>query len=303
MSDFRIVAAGDAAWLVEWPARIDPASTRAVRSPTCQASPWRCPGRRRGLLFGDGSTSIRFRSTAATSKQSCAAGSDDPVAADTAETQEISVGVCYGGELGPDLRTWPLPVDRKGGHRPSTARHLSRVLVGIRSRFPLYGEVDDRLAMPRRSTPRLRVPAGSVAIAAGQTGIYPRETPGGWHLIGRTRLKPFDSSRGRILSCSNPETGFDFIPSIAPSLIGCRDGFGVIRPGMLTTVQDLGRWGHQDWGVPVAGPMDWFSHRLANEIVGNSADAAALEITLMGPELEASEETTCIVQGARFEAQ
>jgi len=76
----------------------------------------------------------------------------------------------------------------------------------------------------------------------------------------------------------------------------------VVRPGMLTTIQDLGRWGHQHWGVPVAGPMDWYSHRLANEMVGNSADAAALEITLVGPELEASEETTCVVQGAQFDA-
>src|SRR3982751_6919477 len=77
----------------------------------------------------------------------------------------------------------------------------------------------------------------------------------------------------------------------------------VIRPGMLTTIQDLGRWGHQHTGVPVAGPMDSFSHRLANQLLGNPVDAAALEITLIGPELEASEPTTCVVQGARFEAR
>ena len=76
----------------------------------------------------------------------------------------------------------------------------------------------------------------------------------------------------------------------------------VIRQGMLTTIQDLGRWGHQHMGVPVAGPMDWYSHRLANQLVGNDADAAALEITLIGPELEASTPATCVVQGARFEA-
>lgn len=75
----------------------------------------------------------------------------------------------------------------------------------------------------------------------------------------------------------------------------------VLRPGMLTTVQDLGRWGYQDRGVPVAGPMDSYSHRLANAIVGNRADAAALEITLIGPELEATAATTCVVQGARFD--
>src|SRR3954469_25709972 len=77
----------------------------------------------------------------------------------------------------------------------------------------------------------------------------------------------------------------------------------VIRPGMLTTIQDLGRWGHQHSGVPVAGPMDWYSHRLANQLLGNDLHAAALEITLIGPELEASEPTTCVVQGARFDVR
>jgi antagonist of KipI len=75
----------------------------------------------------------------------------------------------------------------------------------------------------------------------------------------------------------------------------------VVRPGMLTTIQDLGRWGRQGSGVPVAGPMDAYSHRLANRLLGNPDDAAALEITLIGPELEASEETTCVVAGAEFE--
>jgi len=76
----------------------------------------------------------------------------------------------------------------------------------------------------------------------------------------------------------------------------------IIRPGMLTTVQDLGRWGWQESGVPVAGPMDRYSHRLANRLVGNPEDAAALEITLIGPEVEASDAMTCVVAGARFDA-
>jgi antagonist of KipI len=75
----------------------------------------------------------------------------------------------------------------------------------------------------------------------------------------------------------------------------------VLRPGMLTTVQDLGRWGRQHLGVPVAGPMDWYSHRLANAIVGNPADAAALEITLLGPELSSDAETVCAITGAEFD--
>ena len=60
----------------------------------------------------------------------------------------------------------------------------------------------------------------------------------------------------------------------------------VIKAGMQTTVQDRGRWGLQSRGVPVAGPMDPCSHRLANALVGNDADAATLEVTLVGPELD-----------------
>jgi biotin-dependent carboxylase-like uncharacterized protein len=74
----------------------------------------------------------------------------------------------------------------------------------------------------------------------------------------------------------------------------------VIRPGMLTTVQDLGRWGHQDAGVPVAGPMDAYSHRRANRLAGNPDTAAALEVTLLGPELECDGDVICAVAGAEF---
>jgi antagonist of KipI len=70
---------------------------------------------------------------------------------------------------------------------------------------------------------------------------------------------------------------------------------------MLTTVQDAGRWGYQSRGVPVAGPMDPVSFRLANAIVGNRRDAAALEVTLLGPELVFDEARTVAVTGAEFD--
>jgi antagonist of KipI len=75
----------------------------------------------------------------------------------------------------------------------------------------------------------------------------------------------------------------------------------VVKPGMLTTIQDNGRWGFQSRGVPVAGPMDPYSHRLANALVGNTPDAATLEVTLLGPDLEFDDERTVAVAGARFE--
>lgn len=75
----------------------------------------------------------------------------------------------------------------------------------------------------------------------------------------------------------------------------------VLRPGLLTTVQDLGRWSNQAMGVAVAGPMDAFSHRLANHLVGNQQDAATLEVTLIGPVLEIQADTMLAVAGADFD--
>lgn len=75
----------------------------------------------------------------------------------------------------------------------------------------------------------------------------------------------------------------------------------IVKPGLLTTVQDLGRYGHQESGVPVAGPMDTFSHRVANQLVGNDAGAATLEITLLGPEILCDASTTMAIAGAQFE--
>lgn len=75
----------------------------------------------------------------------------------------------------------------------------------------------------------------------------------------------------------------------------------IVRPGLLTTIQDRGRFGHQAAGVPVAGPMDMFSHRLANQLVANDANAATLEITLIGPEIAVDVEIAVAITGAYFE--
>ncbi len=74
----------------------------------------------------------------------------------------------------------------------------------------------------------------------------------------------------------------------------------VRKPGLLTTVQDLGRWGFQHEGVPVAGPMDPWAHRRANRLVGNPDSAATLEATIIGPRLELETDLTFAVSGAEF---
>ncbi|HUP40068.1 MAG TPA: biotin-dependent carboxyltransferase family protein [Vicinamibacterales bacterium] len=74
----------------------------------------------------------------------------------------------------------------------------------------------------------------------------------------------------------------------------------ILRPGMLTTVQDEGRWGFQSRGVPVSGAMDWYSHRLANQLLGNDRAVATLEVTLMGPQIRFETSTAVAVTGADF---
>jgi inhibitor of KinA len=68
-------------------------------------------------------------------------------------------------------------------------------MLGFLPGFPYMGMVDERIATPRKSSPRTVVPAGSVGIAGQQTGIYPLSSPGGWQLVGRTPLKIFDRKK------------------------------------------------------------------------------------------------------------
>lgn len=199
MTDLRIVLAGDAALLVEFPARIDPAvSGRAVALARAVRS--RCAAFVRDVVVGYASVTIYF----------------DPLHVDATVLEDelqqlvrslpdraiddgtlIEVDVCYGGDFGPDLADVAAfaRVTEDEVVRLHSATTYRVYIVGFVPGFPYMASVHPRLALPRRTTPRTRVPAGSVAIAAGQTGIYPVETPGGWHLIGRTRVKPYDDSR------------------------------------------------------------------------------------------------------------
>jgi inhibitor of KinA len=106
----------------------------------------------------------------------------------------IRIPVCYGGEFGPDLPAVAVFAGLAEHevvqlHAAATYRVF---MLGFVPGFAYLGMVDPRLSMPRRATPRVRVPAGSVGVAGIQTGVYPAETPGGWQLIGRTPVKPFD---------------------------------------------------------------------------------------------------------------
>jgi len=109
----------------------------------------------------------------------------------------IEIPVCYGGEYGEDIG----PVGAAHGLSEADVIELHSAptyfvgMLGFAPGFPYLAGLDEQLVTPRRATPRPRVPRGSVAIGGEHTGIYPFESPGGWHLIGRTPLALFDPSR------------------------------------------------------------------------------------------------------------
>jgi KipI family sensor histidine kinase inhibitor len=114
--------------------------------------------------------------------------------ADWPASQEHPVPVRFGGEDGPDLEETARLVGLSPEQviRLLVEARLTVAFLGFAPGFPYGIGLPRRLAVPRLATPRLRVPAGTVAIADGWVGIYPRETPGGWRLVGRTRLSLFD---------------------------------------------------------------------------------------------------------------
>lgn len=199
MPDVRIVAGGDAAITVEFPPRIAPdinarivALARALRR--------RCAASLRDVVIGYSTLTVFFDPLAVD-----AAWLETEVQAALGGLQEhgdvaaglIDVPVCYGGDLGPDLEE----VAAFGGCSADevVALHAAETyrvyFVGFVPGFAYMAEVNARIAAPRRRSPRTAVPAGSVAIAGGQTGIYPSMTPGGWNIIGRTAVKPYEPSR------------------------------------------------------------------------------------------------------------
>jgi KipI family sensor histidine kinase inhibitor len=223
----------------------------------------------------------------------------------------VEIPVEYGGQWGPDLQD----VADFGGLSTDAVikRHCEReyrvFMLGFLPGFAYLGSVDAAIAAPRKSTPRERVRAGSVAIAGAQTAVYPLDSPGGWQIIGHTATRMFDAAQWpAALLAPGDSVRFRAEPhGPRPDVTGMRSGgqsvtasrsMSIIDPGMLTTVQDAGRWGHQSTGVPVCGAMDWIAYRTANALVGNAPGAATLEATMAGPKLRFEQRTTFAVAGA-----
>jgi inhibitor of KinA len=199
MYRFDVLPAGDSALHVQLPERIDP-QVNAYCVALARIIQDRVGVSIRDVLIGYCSVTVYFDPLALDARwlehqiRSFAESIDG---VDEGEGGLVEVPVCYGGEYGPDIGD----VARFGGISEAevvalhTARAYRVYLVGFVPGFAYLAEVDPRIGAPRRPSPRMQVPAGSVAIAGGQTGIYPSATPGGWNIIGRTGVLPFDPSR------------------------------------------------------------------------------------------------------------
>jgi biotin-dependent carboxylase-like uncharacterized protein len=168
--------------------------------------------------------------------------------------------------------------------------------------FAYCSGLDPSLRLPRLEKPRTAVPPGSVAIAELQTAIYPKTTPGGWNIIGRSPDLLFDPLKDRpsLLNASDRvqfiEIDIDQFKKIqAEESLNVsqhikkydsqKGAVEVISSGLLTTIQSLPRYGLAHLALSAGGSMDKEGARLANALVGNSEDAAGLEITGTGPKL------------------
>lgn len=144
--------------------------------------------------------------------------------------------VCYEGDCAPDLAEVAARIDLAPAD--VVARHSARTydiyMLGFLPGFGFMGDVEPVLDLPRRAEPRTRVPAGSVAIAIGLTAIYPFESPGGWHLLGRSPVLLFDLRRAEpALFAPGDTVRFAPVDRAAYDALAARAAAGDLGPDAL----------------------------------------------------------------------
>ncbi len=237
---------------------------------------------------------------------------NDIRANETERARTVEIPVRYDG---PDLES----VGVQTGLTPEEVvrRHSGALYhvyaVGFTPGFPFMGEVDARLRLPRRDTPRARVDAHSVAMTGSQTGIYPLPSPGGWHLLGSALTPVYDPHRAEPFLL-RPGDGVSFVPAQGetpppPERLELLPPaphtplFRVHEPGLLDLPVDQGRFLGGHFGLSRSGPVDAGLAGLANRLLGNAPDAPLVELTLTGPVLEALTAGVVAVTGWSLTAQ
>jgi len=232
----------------------------------------------------------------------------------------------------PAARTVEIPVRYDGEDLPEVAellgisvaevvaRHSGQpwlaAFAGFAPGFVYMAGGHPCFQVPRRTSPRTRVPAGSVALAGDFTAVYPKASPGGWQLIGTTGTPMWDMGRSEP-AWVQPGYRVQFLdvgrkavyvslPSPAPSghpLPQVGEGTAdismqILATGLQTLVQDTGRLGMADMGLSPSGALDGVAMRQANRLVGNPLDTPVLENLLGGLQLRCQQAAVLAVAGA-----
>ena len=203
-----------------------------------------------------------------------------------------------------------------------TGSEYTVAFTGFAPGFAYLSGGHPSLNVPRRRTPRTRLPAGSVGLAGTFSGVYPQASPGGWQIIGTTPVAMWDITRAQpallqpgyrvrfvdiatknIAACSDAESAGgqkDPKPSgrTQHHLAAGHTALQVRATGLLTVFQDLGRHGQAGQGVSASGAMDQAALKAANRLVGNTSDTAALETVGGGLQLRSVGENVVAVTGA-----
>lgn len=201
MIDYRILDCGDRAVSVEFGDEISPGANALVHKLAAKLQKYSdkwiveaVPSFRSLLVIFDPIKIRRHRVTTLISKI-CASLSESR--AGETKRRTILIPVCYGGEFGEDIEDVAALNGLTADDVISIHSGIDYLIymLGFLPGFPYLGGLDKRIETPRLESPRTRIDAGSVGIGGSQTGIYPLASPGGWRLIGRTPVKPYDSSR------------------------------------------------------------------------------------------------------------
>ncbi|KPF55268.1 5-oxoprolinase/urea amidolyase family protein [Rhizobium sp. AAP116] len=195
-----------------------------------------------------------------------------------------------------------------------TASEFTVAFCGFAPGFGYLVGGDPMLQVPRRQSPRTKIPAGSVALAGAFSGVYPQASPGGWQIIGTTPLKMWDLTREppalfqpgyRVrffdLAKRTQTVTTSVTSDVAPPPViehAASTSIRVTAAPMPALVQDLGRFGQTGQGVSSAGALDQGAFRAANRTVGNPVGAACLEIALGGFSFEISGPGVMALTGA-----
>lgn len=204
------------------------------------------------------------------------------------DSKEIVIDVRYDGEDLDDVAKL-LGMSREAVIEAHTSQAWTAAFGGFSPGFVYCIGENDSLNVPRRDSPRTSVPAGSVGLAGHFSAVYPRSTPGGWQLIGRSSAPMWDASAdqpalvapGNIVRYRAVNELVE-ISTTSPSMpTGIEHGLRIKATGIQSLLQDQGRPGFADLGVSESGAMDLRSARRANLLVGNPVGYAVIE-SLMG---------------------